>query len=316
MAKKLKSEPKDEADSAASQSLEDQIKKQSKVLFKIRDKIQSICSKNDLQNILFANDSCLVEGVDNLLDRCADFLTFGALAKCQTCHKGDMMFKKHGYKCNGMIDEWTECGNFVEKPTRLKCKIPSSMKGDADDFFKKYKPKIEDRALRPAPVDVSKKLNKSGEVHEPKVTRKREPLYNMHVVIIGNTEASREELKQKIERMGGKVVTKIQEKIAVVISNKDEVEKMNSRISLVRDFDIQVVTEKFLDAIANDSPTETMEKIKSMSICTWGSEPLSRIPQEENREKTSMYEMKRDSTKVSVKLKNGTAIDPEVRFFN
>lgn len=314
MAKKLKAEPKDETDSVAEQNLEETIKKQSKIMFKIRDKIQAICSKADLQNILFANKSCIVEGVDNLLDRCADFLSFGAIAKCQKCLKGDMMFAKHGYKCNGMVDEWTECGNFVEKPLRMKCKIPSSMtKGEVDEFFSKYKSKIEDRALRPALVDVSKKLNKSGEAREPKVSRKREPLYNMHVVIIGETKKSRDELKQNIEKMGGKLVTKLQEHIAVVISNPEEIEKMNSRMSLVRDLDIQVVPETFLDAIASDSPSETMEKIKSMSLSKWGSEPLSRIPQEEqNQHRESIYEKRGESAKISVKLKNGTAIDPEV----
>jgi poly [ADP-ribose] polymerase 1 len=313
MVKKFKSEPKDEVDTAAENNLEEKIKKQNKIMYKIRDKLEALCSKSDLQNILFANNSCMIEGVDGLRDRCADILTFGALEKCNKCGKGDFIFARHGYKCNGMIDEWTKCGNFQEKPDRIKCKIPSALKGEEGGFFAKYKSKVENRAVRPAPVDVSKKLNKSMDSNEPRVQRKREPLYNMHVVIIGETSQPREDLKRKIEKMGGKLVTKIQEKIAVVISNAEEVEKMNSRIRMVKDFDIQVVPEKFIDEIVGLSPTETIEKIKSMSICKWGSDPLSRIPTEEERHhRESIYEKKSgSSSKVQIKLKNGTAIDPE-----
>ena len=222
----------------------------------------------------------MVEGIDNLLDRCADFLTFGALAKCQKCKKGDMIFAKHGYQCNSMVDEWAQCGNFEEKPLRVKCKIPSAMKKDEEgNFFAKYKSKVEDRAVRPAVMNVKKEEEKSH--REAKVTRQREPLYNMHVVVVGNLSTPKEELKRLITRMGGKLVTKLQEKIAVVISNAEEVEKMNKRMQEVQSYNIQVVSEDFLKAIEKGSPTDTIEKIKSMSICSWGSDPLTRIPDEE-----------------------------------
>lgn len=221
----------------------------------------------------------MVEGLDNLLDRCADFLTFGAIGKCEKCKKGDMIFAKHGYQCNGMADEWAQCGNFVEKPLRMKCKIPSAMKKE-DSFFSKYKSKVEDRAVRPGTVSVKKKEDENGH-REAKVSRQREPLYNMHVIIIGDLSVPKDELKRNITRMGGKLVTKLQEKIAVVISNPEEVEKMNKRMQEVQSFNIQVVGEDFLTAIEKGSPTDTIEKIKSMSICSWGSDPLTRIPDEE-----------------------------------
>lgn len=262
--------------------MEETIKKQSKQLFKIRDALQSACKKTDLQNILFANGSGMVAGVDDLLDRCADFLTFGALAKCQKCKKGDMIFAKHGYQCNGQSDEWAECGNFVEKPLRMKCKIPSAIKKEEEgSFFSKYKSKVEDRAVRPAVAKV-KKEDEDGH-REAKVSRQREPLYQMHVLVVGNLTTPKEELKRKIGRLGGKLVTKLHEKIAVVISSAEEVEKMNKRMLEVQSFNIQVVGEDFLTAIEKGSPTDTIEKIKSMSICSWGSDPLTRIPDEETK---------------------------------
>lgn len=68
-AKKLKAEPKDEVDVAIENALEETIKKQSKQLFKIRDALKDHCNKTALQNILFKNNSGMVEGIENLLDR-------------------------------------------------------------------------------------------------------------------------------------------------------------------------------------------------------------------------------------------------------
>ena len=297
---------------AVENALEETIKKQSKQMFKIRDALKEMCSKSELQDILFKNNSGMAEGVDGLLDRCADFLTFGALVKCDKCKKGDLQFLKHGYKCNGTASEWAECGNFVEKPLRKKCKIPSALvKKESNTFFAKYKSKVEDRAVRPGVPNFLKKLDKSTELREAKVNRQREPLYRMHVVAIGDLSTPKHELKIRIEKLGGKLVTKLQEQIAVVISNKDEIEKMNMRMENVRDLEIQVVGEEFLDAIAKGSPEDTMEKIKSMSICDWGSDPMTRMPAEETKgPKESMYS--RNSSKTAqIKLKNGSAIDPQ-----
>jgi len=214
----LKEEPKDKDEIKAESALEALIAKQTKQLFKVRDTIKPIAGKSDLQNILFTNNSCMVEGVDGLLDRVTDFLTFGALEKCHKCKKGDMIFAKHGYKCNGMLDEWTPCDNFEEKPTRVKCKIPSELKNSKTaTFFTKYKPKVEDRAVRKNLLADVKKAKEEEAAREYKVKREKEPLYGFHIVIIGETETPKDELKKQITKLGGKLVTKLQEKIAVVI---------------------------------------------------------------------------------------------------
>jgi NAD-dependent DNA ligase len=286
-AKKLKTEPRDKNEVAAESALEELIAKQTKQMFKVRDTIEPLVNKADLQNILFANNSGMVIGNDCLLERCSDFLTFGAISKCKKC-KGDMIFAKHGYKCNGNIDEWTLCENFEEKPERVKCKIPRELKdrfkkAKTENFFTKFKPKVEDRAVRPQiKAEMKKDLDEDGK-RIFKVQREKEPLYGMHVVILGKTETPKDDLKARIVHLGGKLVTKLQEKIAVVISNKNEVEKMNTRMQEVQSLDIQVVPESFLDAIENGKRADAMEKIKSMSICDWGSDPLTRIPQEEEK---------------------------------
>lgn len=47
-----------------------------------------------------------------------------------------------------------------------------------------------------------------------------------------------------------------------------------------------MVDESFLEAAKSG---DVLEKIKSMAICDWGSEPMSRIPAEEERKKESIY---------------------------
>lgn len=68
-------------------------------------------------------------------------------------------------------------------------------------------------------------------------------------------------------------------------SNEDEVEKMNMRMREVKSYGIQVVPESFIASVEKGSRTESIEKIKSMSICEWGSDPLTRIPLEEEAPK-------------------------------
>lgn len=128
-----------------------------------------------------------------------------------------MLFAKYGYKCNGTLDEWTPCDNFEEKPARVKCKLPSDLKKKDDNFFGKYKSKVEDRAVRPNLLGNVKKKDEEGQKREYKVKREKEPLYGFHIVIIGETKTPKDELKKKITKLGGKVVTKLQEKIALVI---------------------------------------------------------------------------------------------------
>ncbi|CRK91707.1 CLUMA_CG005353, isoform A [Clunio marinus] len=307
MAKKLKGEPKDEVDEAMD-GLEEEMKKQNKKLYKVRDKLQELCTKSQLQDILFKNGSGMVEGKDGLLDRCADFLTFGAVSKCEKCMKGDLIFTKGGYRCNGKSDEWLECGNFVEKPKRTKSKIPSSLTGkNNDEFFTKYRSKIEDRAIKP----YVKKPKKEETSTKAKVEREREPLYGMHFVVVGKLSKEKNDLTYLVKTLGGKISASVHDKIAAIISNVDEVSKMSSKIKKAKELDVQVVPVEFLDAVKGGKRTETFEKIKTMSICSWGSDPMTRIPQEEvNEVKESLY-TKNTKKVANMVVKNGAAVDPQ-----
>lgn len=283
-AKKLKAEPIDKKEEEQRKQLEKKIEKQQSQFYKVIDAIKGKTKLGDLQNILFVNDSGMVSGESALLERCSDFLCFGAIEKCPKCLKGDLIFKNGGYQCNGNIDDWTPCMNFVEKPVRRPCKIPSDLKKKAKEgsFFAKYTPKVEDRAVRPRPPEVDIKIKKSetGE-REYTVKRQKEALYGMHFVVIGKVEIDKKLLKKKIEKLHGKLVNTLQEKIAAVISTPDEVEKMSKKMREAKDLDIQVVPENFVDEVRKLTRDEAIEKIKTMAISSWGSDPISRIPLEE-----------------------------------
>lgn len=132
-------------------TLEETIADQNTELMRVREALQKESSKNELQLLLSFNDSDSPETFESILDRCADFLTFGALYKCQKCFKGDMVFEKYGYQCNGMIDEWFGCENFEIKPLRLKCFIPDELKKNI--FFATCEPAIIHRAVRPIKIN-------------------------------------------------------------------------------------------------------------------------------------------------------------------
>lgn len=130
--------------------LEATIANQTAELVRVREALKKTCTTDELQILLLMNESDTFESIDSLLDRCADLLTFGALYKCQICFNGDMIFMKHGYTCNGMVDEWVKCSNFDEKPMRLKCIIPDELK--AKSFFATCEPVVQHRAVRPLVV--------------------------------------------------------------------------------------------------------------------------------------------------------------------
>lgn len=258
------------------------IEKQTVKYLEIRKAIENL-SLGDLRKILTANGFSSRKEHEQTLDICADFLTFGAIRSCPKCIIGDLILGKGGYTCNGNIDEYTSCTYFTAKPNRQPCKIPANLKKSGVKLFSSYQPRVEDRTLRPR--EKSKEIYERQEVGQARnfsvKRKKREPLYGLHVAPVGRLQMSRPEMKLRIEKMGGRLVTKLQERIAVVISNEDEVEKMNQRMQVVKDLNIQVVPESFISAVEKGTREEAIENITSMSICDWGSDPLSRIPADE-----------------------------------
>jgi poly [ADP-ribose] polymerase 2/3/4 len=135
------------------EEIENEIRLQSSKFFKIRDLLEK-CEIEYLRMLLLMNE-CEVfpESEEEMLDICAEFLTFGVLKKCQKCGDGEMKFAKFGYKCIRWINEWVKCGNFEEKPKRRKCTIPDELR--SNKILKQIEPKLEDRVLRQQNVNDS-----------------------------------------------------------------------------------------------------------------------------------------------------------------
>ncbi|KXJ68804.1 hypothetical protein RP20_CCG001602 [Aedes albopictus] len=308
--KKVKSEPKDEVDSAQEAIDEKLYAQQQKAFFEIRDKLKGDdMKKNDLISILSRNSQAIPEGYDACLERVCDILTFGALKPCPKC-KGQYVLQKSAYMCEGNLTEWVKCLHTDTKPPRVPTKVPSEIK-KAFPFLEKYKSVVSDRVIKYVPPSLSTTMKKvkKEETQKPKIKREKPPLYELQFVIIGKTATPKDELKEKILKLGGKVGTKITNTTAAIISTPDEVERMGSRMQEAKDLQIQVVPEDFLEDAKSGG---ALSYITSKSICDWGSDPHSRIPQDEEKSKSkkSIY-TKSVPSKMTLKLKGGLAVDPD-----
>lgn len=151
------------------------------------------------------------------------------------------------------------------------------------------------------------------EVDGPKIQSKPRPLKNMQFVILGRTQKDKEELKKEILLLGGTVTTKIHEELAAVISNQNELEKMNKRMEDVQACDIQVITEDFIEE-AKEYTDAPIMLLKKKTISSWGGDinaRLSNVIAKSNASKGKSRFEKSGSGKVKVKVKGGGAVDPD-----
>ncbi|XP_055301013.1 uncharacterized protein LOC129567771 [Sitodiplosis mosellana] len=100
-----------------------------------------------------------------------------------------------------------------------------------------------------------------------------QPLRNMEFMAI-ESWAKRKEIERIVERMGGKVVSRIHRKLAAVISNQETLEKMGRIIVIAKSYNIQVVSENFLIEAQHSDP---LWYIKNYSLSKWGGDPYARI---------------------------------------
>lgn len=94
----------------------------------------------------------------------------------------------------------------------------------------------------------------------------------MEFVIIGKTEKSKDDIKKIIQKMGGKLGTKIHDKVAAIISTENEVKRMGDRMLQAKELGIQVVPEQFLDYAKDGS---AVSFIVSTSMVDWGTDVRS-----------------------------------------
>ncbi|KAF2885554.1 hypothetical protein ILUMI_20622 [Ignelater luminosus] len=310
-----KAKVEDETDGGTDKALDKKLKAQNKQLFSYRDKLKEL-TKNELMLILETNEQTVPTGVDNMLDRISDIMAFGALEPCTVCKNGQLVIDKLGYKCHGKT-EWSRCNAVTKEPKRRPFIVPDELK-EKYTFLKKYKYVKGTRLIKDAkPTTSTSDIKKEEENGKPKVERARPPLYNMEFVIIGNVDGKKDEIKKQIVSFGGKVTTKIKQTVMAVISTAADVEKMGARIREAQDADIHVVPPEFLDQ-AKEYSERIPELVLKTSICTWGTDPHTRLPPEPSSSsssgasKSGSLQFKSSMpSKVKLKLKNGGAVDPD-----
>lgn len=91
----------------------------------------------------------------------------------------------------------------------------------------------------------------------------------MEIGLIGKLDRSRDEIKIQVEKLGGKLTSSVHSKMAVIISNEKEVEKMSEKMQTAKEHGIQIVPLKFLDEVTADNAIKYM---KTQSICDWGTD--------------------------------------------
>lgn len=112
-------------------------------------------------------------------------------------------------------------------------------------------------------------------IFSPRVERSKPKLYNYEIVIIGHTNKSKETITQEIIKLGGSVKTKIHSGVFAVISNEEEIEKMNKRMQDVKECKIHVVTESFLEQLQD--ATDVIALMNEIAISDWHSDVFIQI---------------------------------------
>lgn len=103
----------------------------------------------------------------------------------------------------------------------------------------------------------------------------KQPLFGMEFMIIGATVKPKDEIENKIKRMGGNLIEKIHEKVAAIISTPEEVSKMGPVMEEAKTIKIHVVPETYIDDVKNIDP---LELIVMSDLSKWGQDVCSLVP--------------------------------------
>ncbi|KAI0984775.1 hypothetical protein GJ496_007289 [Pomphorhynchus laevis] len=121
-----------------------QLKKQSELMWKVRNTLSKSFDKQYLTALLRDNNQCVPIGEAEVLDAVVDMLCFGCLQSCPEC-KGRLIYKNYAYRCTGNISEWTTCQYFSRTVQRHSPDISADL--IEFDFFKSYKYQSRERIL-------------------------------------------------------------------------------------------------------------------------------------------------------------------------
>uniref|UniRef100_A0A8C1EG48 Poly [ADP-ribose] polymerase n=1 Tax=Cyprinus carpio carpio TaxID=630221 RepID=A0A8C1EG48_CYPCA len=303
------------------EKLELKLKEQSQLIWGIKDKLKKFCSINDMKELLIANSQEVPSGESNIIDRLSDCMAFGSLKPCETC-KGQLVFKSDAYYCTGDISAWTKCVFKTQTPDRKDWVTPKEF--SEIPFLKKFKFKRQDRMFpkdAPPAAPTSSSAAATVTSSAPSASTDK-PLTGLKLLAVGKLRKNKDELKNAVEEMGGKI-TGTANKAALCLSSKKEIEKMSKKMEEVRDAGVRVVAEDFLTDI-KESGKALQELISLHAISPWGAEvkvesqaaaPASKSTGAHSSKSTGRVKEEEGinikSKKMKLTVKGGAAVDPD-----
>uniref|UniRef100_A0A672QQN9 Poly [ADP-ribose] polymerase n=1 Tax=Sinocyclocheilus grahami TaxID=75366 RepID=A0A672QQN9_SINGR len=225
----------------------------------------------------------------------------------------------------GLIDRWYHTGCFVSRREELLFKPEYSaaqLKGfaalrDEDkEELKKRLPATKCYCSGSLSVIAS-----SIVMLFIAITDAPAPLTGLKLLAVGKLSKNKDELKNAVEELGGKI-TGSANKAALCLSNKKEIEKTSKKMEEVRDAGVRVVAEGFLTDI-KESGKALQELISLHAISPWGAEvkvesqaaaPASKSTGAHSSKSTGRVKEEEGgskSKKMKLTVKGGAAVDPE-----
>ncbi|XP_036339224.1 poly [ADP-ribose] polymerase [Rhagoletis pomonella] len=115
----------------------------------------------------------------------------------------------------------------------------------------------------------------------------------------------------RVNKLGGDITSNITEHTAAVFSTIAEVKRMGSRMKRAKELGIHVIPIDYLDLVGGSS-ANVINYISSTTLCDWGTDPNSRISQgDDNPKKSKSIYTKSVAKSMTLKIKDGLAVDPE-----
>lgn len=158
---------------------------------------------------------------------------------------------------------------------------------------------------------------------EPDATDPKQPLKKMSFSTVGKLSKKNNEIKLLIEKLGGKIVTTLDDSTVALITNAEQIEKMSTKVTQAQTLNVHAIDEAFLHELSNQ-PAEKITSIEQLilkhDIGKWGSDLKTRIKTcvginelheklKKNANETK-YASKSTGT-IKLKIKGGAAVDPD-----
>lgn len=288
----VKAEPKDQ-----------NLKKQNRLLWAIKDKLQAQITTAGMKDLLSANKIDIPQGEARLLDYCSDLLLFGRLPKCGQCKNGMLCVSSHGYyACNGSISGFTKCDYVSTESGRRPPKIPTNL-AEASDYLAKYK--YDGKLSRVFPQATS-----------------MPPLTEMKIFILGKAKGKKSDLEGEIKKLGGSTTAVLNETVHFCVMEKDQFEgisadeghKFHDKLLKCETFNLSVVNRTVLEDLKKATPKLGEKRVDVLTIVKGHQlSDFGECKQPGKRKWVDPLEEanRRESKKIKLTVQNGAAIDPE-----